>query len=380
LTGPRASLEGEFLVRVKTATTISLAILVALSAPVLAGGAGERTKGPVGAKALRSAAHFTARATNLLRGLLRRERRESPKPAVDKHAPPKVVAERLSSTSPHPIEITEAVRSAWDTAMARVEQAASPDLAPRTKAAMFVKQAINGEIDDLTATSMTATKAQAHDLSQRLDWLGNVGLTTTQRRRVQNLKTALNDFADGTTNRVIIDPVAVHDSPIESLVQSNFLLRMNVMNAYVTEMNLAMVKLTLVEQLALLNLNARSAFWGSDLDIPAAVKQRLIENNEWSTFAGQVSAHALDMLAKIGTPEALAEVALQITANVRITDDHFFMVSEKARHILQQADRTVVRSAFEIAKQSLEAPPYRSDAYHQRTLANALRILSSQLP
>ena len=120
---------------------------------------------------------------------------------------------------------------------------------------------------------------------------------------------------------------------------------------------------------------ARTAGWGNDFVIPSTLQQKLMANNEWSEFAGNVSAYALDELARIGTADALAEVALQMTMSVRISDEQYFVLSNKADHILRTADPLVVRQAVAIAQQALKYPPYDSGSGHTRILAAKLSEL-----
>lgn len=278
------------------------------------------------------------------------------------------------------LQVNDNVRSAWASTIAEVEKAASQsrDNSATSGVPVLLKHGIDKIIVDFTEASKTASRTRANEMSRKLDWFISGGrLTTEQGRRIRNLKIALDDYDAGRTNAVLIDPVTVKDNISESLglAESNVTLQANVTEVFTSQTGQVLSRLDAAEQLAMLRSLARTAGWGSDLKVPSSLQQKLVANNEWSIFAGNVSAYAIDGLAKIGTAEALAEVALQATTSVRISEEQYFVLSNKALHILKSADPGIVREAIGIAQQSLKYPPYNSDSWHAQELAKKLSEL-----
>jgi len=278
------------------------------------------------------------------------------------------------------IQVTGNMRSAWSRVMSEVESSASRsrDRSAVSGAHFALKAGIDRTIDEFTDASQTATREEAMRMSGSLDWLiGSQKLTTEQGARIRNLKAALDDYDSHRSRPVLIDPVTVKDSPFEALglAESNVALQANVSETFASSMDQALGRLAKAEQISMLRSLARTAGWGNDFVIPSTLQQKLMANNEWSEFAGNVSAYALDELARIGTADALAEVALQMTMSVRISDEQYFVLSNKADHILRTADPLVVRQAVAIAQQALKYPPYDSGSGHTRILAAKLSEL-----
>jgi hypothetical protein len=270
------------------------------------------------------------------------------------------------------VVITPAVKTQWAAMLSRLKSVAAEGKGGSSQAA--INQILKDGVDDVVKLPeqmpMEAARAKLTQL-EMLEASGSRGsLSAETIRKIEHARRGLADYVAGSTTKIHVEPVTLRDGPLLGLTMENPVLRANMATAFEAELDRSLAALAPADQVAMLRTLARSAGWENGLEIPAEMKGILISNNEWSTFAGNVSYSAMERLARVGTPEAYAEIALQSPINVRTS--YPLWVSEKSRELLSQASPGTFRRALEIARKSASKPPYSNDASWSRRLVGEL--------
>ncbi len=268
--------------------------------------------------------------------------------------------------------ITPNVQTAWTSTMSAVEKVAAPAGA-RANGIVTMGQLLDEAVTKMMVIPQGLTREAANELRRQLTQISPNRLSAGVSRQMQNTVTGLNDFIAGRTSTVVIDKTSVVSNPIDSLIMSNEGLRANALDAATTAVRASLTELSPAERFTLLSNIARQTASKTSLEIPDKVRQALTANNEWSTFSANFSAFAADELAATGTPQALAEVAMQITTSVRTSGTHWIL-SEHAKSILSAVDPGKLRQVVAIAKQNLKQAPFNTRDYSSFT-----RQLSQEL-
>ena len=300
----------------------------------------------------------------------------APAPAAESSRP--VPEPSAAPVSPYAGEPAAWMNEAWEDVLAKVGEALSGRSAPPSGVGAILYEGIDKILAETAAKAETADRGEAFQLASRLDQIIKPEMHAGPRRRAENLQTGLYDFAHGRTPRVQVDRTELEDHPFDilGLRDGDSGLRGRAVAAFARAMDERLAGRSDDERGAILARLALFVGWGGGFSADRYQAQ-LMGANEWTNFASGVSAYAIERLARVGTPEALAGAALMINIGTRTGDADVYL-DEKVSRLLRAAEPAAAREAVSIALRRAEGEPFSLHSSHQGSLKLELRKLAAE--